>query len=154
MLSHLVVTVVPPCNHLMLSSCAMRMWKQLSLGVDVQVIDGIHTFVVVASASSQAVSSEWHLSSPAWVAVVALVCTHHRPCHSVLGVDTPLPTDGTGLTVSFVYFPSFSSGRACFHNFILILGWQNFLCTSEEGVSMRTHGNGKEFFKTEKRIQD
>lgn len=58
MLSVAAVTVAPPCNHLVLCSCAMGMWKQLSSGVDMQVGDGIHTFVVVASASPKALSSE------------------------------------------------------------------------------------------------
>lgn len=76
------------------------------------------------------------------------------PLPSYAGVDTVLSANGTGFAVGFVPLPSFSSGRACFHNFILILGWQNSLCAPEERVSMRRHGNGKQFLKTEKRIQD
>lgn len=45
--------------------------------VDMQVVGGIHTFMVVLSASPQTLSSEGHLSSPGWVTVVALVCVHH-----------------------------------------------------------------------------
>lgn len=95
----------------------MGMGKQLSLGVDMQVVDGIHIFMVVASASPQALSSEGQLSSLWWVTVVASVCAHH-----LLGADTAPPTDGTWLAVGFISLLSFSPGRARFHNFILLLG--------------------------------
>lgn len=44
-----------------------------------------------------------------WVALVALVCARHCPCNAMLGADTALPTDGSGLQLTLFLLPhSFS----------------------------------------------